>query len=88
MLAAMRRPPSPRSAPEVRSLLVFLIFLAAYHDRNYVEAATSSKLTMGTGDQDDAIALVLASNMTATDLDVSEIAVPSHGANGWCILTL
>ena len=88
MLAAMRRPPSPRSAPEVRSLLVFLIFLAAYHDRNYVEAATSSKLTMGTGDQDDAIALVLASNMTATDLDVSEIAAARHGANGWCILTL
>ena len=43
---------------------------------------------MGTGDQDDAIALVLASNVTATDLDVSEIAVARHGANGWCILTL
>ena len=57
---------------------VFLIFLAAYRDRNYVEAATSSKLTIGTGDQDDAIALALASNMTATDLDVSEIAVPRH----------
>jgi hypothetical protein len=39
---------------------VFLIFLAAYRDRNYVEAATSSKLTIGTGDQDDAIALALA----------------------------
>jgi len=57
---------------------VFLIFLAAYHDRNYVEATTSSKLTIGTSDQDDAIALALASNMTATDLDVSEIAVPRH----------
>jgi hypothetical protein len=34
---------------------VFLIFLAAYRDRNYVGAATSSKLTIGTGDQDDAI---------------------------------
>jgi hypothetical protein len=57
---------------------VFLIFLTAYRDRNHVEAATSSKLTIGTGDQDDAIALALASNMTGTDLDVSEIAVPRH----------
>ena len=57
---------------------MFLIFLAAYHDRNYVEATTSSKLTTGTGDQDDAVALALASNMTAPDLDVSEIAVPRH----------
>src|SRR6516162_6575076 len=57
---------------------VFLIFLAAYRDRNYVGAATSSKLTIGTGDQDDAIALALASNMSATDLDVSEIAVARH----------
>jgi len=57
---------------------VFLTFLAAYRDRNHVEAATSSKLTIGTGDQDDAIALALASNMTATDLDVSEIAIVRH----------
>jgi FixJ family two-component response regulator len=57
---------------------VFLIFLAAYRDRDYVEAATSSKLTIGTGNQDDAVALALASNMTATDLDVSEIAVTRH----------
>jgi hypothetical protein len=57
---------------------VFLIFLAAYRDRNHVETATSSKLTSGTGDQDDAIALALASNMTTTDLDVSEIAVARH----------
>ena len=57
---------------------MLLIFLAAYRDCNYVEAATSSKLTIGTGDQDDAIALALASNMTATDLDVSEMAVPRH----------
>jgi hypothetical protein len=57
---------------------VFLIFLTAYRDRNYVEAATSSKATIGTGDQDDAIALALASNVTATNLDVSEIAVPRH----------
>ena len=60
------------------SLLVFLIFRAAYRDRNYVGAAASSKLTVGTGDQDDAIALAPASNMTATDLDVSEITVPRH----------
>ena len=57
---------------------MFPIFLAADRDRNYVEAATSRKLTAGTGDQDDAIALALASNMTTTDLDVSEIAVPRH----------
>ena len=59
-------------------LLVFLIFLAAYRDRDHVEATASGKLTIGTGDQDDAIALALASNMTTTDLDVSEIAVPRH----------
>ena len=29
---------------------MFLIFLAAYRDRDHVEAATSSKLTIGTGD--------------------------------------
>ena len=57
---------------------MFLIFLAAYRDRNHVEATASGKLTIGTGDQDDAIALALASNMTTTDLDVSEIAVPRH----------
>ena len=57
---------------------MFLIFLAAHRDRDYVEAATSSKLTIGTGDQDDAVALALASNMTATELDVSEIAVARH----------
>ena len=57
---------------------MFLIFFAAYRDRDYVWAAASSKLTTGTGDQDDAIALALASNMTATDLDVSEITVPPH----------
>ena len=74
----------PRSASSLlgslaaESLLVFLIFLAAYRDRNHVGAATSSKLTIGTGDQDDAIALTFASNMTATDLNVSEIAVPRH----------
>jgi hypothetical protein len=70
---------------------VFLIFLAAYRDRNYVGAATSSKLTIGTGDQDDAIAFALASNMTATDLDVSKVAalpMPtvgtfSHFENSW-----
>jgi FixJ family two-component response regulator len=57
---------------------VFLIFLAAYRDRDYVEAATSSKLTIGTGDQDDAVVVALASNMTATELDVSELAVTRH----------
>ena len=70
---------SPRSVATVRlSLLVFLIFLAGYRNRNSVEAATSSKPTIGAGDQDDAIALALASNMTATDLDVSKIAVSRH----------
>jgi hypothetical protein len=39
---------------------VFLIFLAAYRDRDYVKVATSSKLTIGTGDQDNAVALALA----------------------------
>ena len=74
----------PRSASSLlislaaNSLLVFLILLAAYRDRNHVKAGTSSKLTIGTGDQDDAIALALASDTTATDLDVSEIAVPRH----------
>jgi hypothetical protein len=57
---------------------VFLTFLAAYRDRNYVGAATSSKLAIGTGDQDDAIALALASNMSAIELDVSKIAVARH----------
>ncbi len=57
---------------------MLLIFVAAYRDRHYRDAATSSKLTIGTGDQDDAVALALASNMTATDLDVSEIAVLRH----------
>ena len=57
---------------------MFLIFLAAYRDRDHVRATASGKLTIGTGDQDDAIALALASNMTTTDLDVSEIAVPRH----------
>ena len=54
---------------------MFLIFFAAYRDRNYVGAATSSKLTTGTGDQDDAIAVALASNMTAPDLDLSLIHI-------------
>jgi hypothetical protein len=54
MLAAIRSATSPEECA-----LVFLIFLAAYRDRNHVEAATSSKLTIGTGDQDDAIALAL-----------------------------
>ncbi len=57
---------------------MFLIFLAAYRDRDYVDAATSSKLTIGTGDQDDAVVIALASNMTATQLDVSELAVARH----------
>ena len=58
---------------------MFLIFLAAYRDRHPVGATTSDKLTIGTGYQDDAFALALASNMSATDLDVSEIAVARHG---------
>jgi len=84
---ATQSPPQPTpgeqgpqfsSASRCDSLLVFLIFLAAYRDRNYVGSATGSKLTIGTGDQDDAISLAPASNMTATDLDVSKIAVPRH----------
>ena len=83
MLLAILRALSPQADDaETRlrcdSLLVFLTFLAAYRDRNYVAAATSSKLTTGTGDQDDAVTLALASNMTATDLDVSEIAIVRH----------
>jgi hypothetical protein len=57
---------------------VFLIFLAAYRDRDYAEVATSSKLTIGTADQDDAVAFALASNMTATELDESKLAVTRH----------
>ena len=53
---------------------VFLNFFAAHRDSNCVEVATNSKLAM---DQDDAIALAPASNMSAT-LDVSEIAVARH----------
>ena len=60
------------------SLLVFLIVLAGYRDCDHVAGATSSKLTTGTGDQNDAIALALASNMTATDLDVSKVGVPRY----------
>jgi hypothetical protein len=66
----------PRRKAQIVS--VFLNFLAAHRDRDCVEAATSSKLTIGTGDQDDVVALALASNMTATDLHVSEIAVARH----------
>src|SRR6516165_5960006 len=55
-----------------------IIVLAAYRDRDHVEATTSRKLTIGTSDQDDAIALAPGSNMTATDLEVSEIAVHRH----------
>ena len=65
-------------SPPTAVASVFLIFLDAYRDRECVGAATSSKLTIGTGDQDDAVALAFASNMTATDLDVSEIAVARH----------
>ena len=57
---------------------MFLIVLDAYRDCDHVVAATSGKLTIGTGDQDDAIALAPASNVTATDLEVSEIAIPRH----------
>jgi len=57
---------------------VFLNFFAAHSDRDCVEVATNSKLAIGTGDQDDAIALAFAGNMSATDLDVGEIAVACH----------
>jgi FixJ family two-component response regulator len=63
---------------KVQIVSVFLIFLAAYRDRDCVEAATNSKLTIGTGDQDNAVVLALASNMTATELDVSKSAVTRH----------
>jgi len=46
---------------------VFFIVLDAYRDRDHVEAATSSKLTIGTGNQDDAIALAPANNVSARD---------------------
>jgi hypothetical protein len=57
---------------------VFLIFLAACRDRHYFEAATSS-MTIGTGDQDDAVG-----NMTATELEVSNFTEASR----LCVLTL
>jgi hypothetical protein len=57
---------------------VFLNFPATYRDRHHVGAATGGKLTTGTGDHNNAIAFALASNMTAADLDVSEIAVARH----------
>src|SRR5215472_7683375 len=56
----------------------FLILLAAYRDRDHVEAATGSKLTTGTGDHNNAIALAPASDMSAPNLHVSEIAVVRH----------
>jgi hypothetical protein len=57
---------------------MFLNFLAAYRDRDFVGAATGDKLTTGTSHNNNAIALALASNMTTSDLDVSEIAIPRH----------
>jgi selenocysteine lyase/cysteine desulfurase len=66
---------------------VFLNILAAHRDQNRVDVATSSKLTIGTGDQDDRVALASASNMTAIVLDVSEIAVARHRYR-MCVLTL
>ena len=76
--ASSETSPLRRSLSSGWLLLVFFIFLTAHRDRNRVEAATSSELTTWTGDQDDAIALALASNMTATELDVSEMAIASH----------
>jgi len=60
------------------SFPLFLNFLAAHGDRNCVEVATDSKLTTGTGDQDDAVALAPNRNVTATALDVGELAVSRH----------
>ena len=66
---------------------MFLIFLTAHRDRDCVEAATGIKLTIGIGEQDDAVALALASNMTATELDVSKSAVIVTEARCLCVLT-
>jgi hypothetical protein len=61
---------------------VFLNFLAADRDRNCVEVATNSELTTGAGDQDDAVALALDSNVTATALDVGKLAVSRGNSSG------
>jgi organic hydroperoxide reductase OsmC/OhrA len=65
---------------------MLLNLLTAYRDRNHIEAATSSKLTTGTGDQDDAIALALASNITATGLHVSKSPSLVTDARRMCVL--
>jgi hypothetical protein len=73
---------TPAAWRRCNSRLVVLIFLAAYRDRHHVGAATGGKLTTGTGDHNNAIALALARNVTAPDLDVSEIAIPRHRCQG------
>jgi hypothetical protein len=57
---------------------LFLTFLAVHRDRNRVDVTINSKLATGSRDQDDAVALALDRNVTATDLDVSENAVARH----------
>jgi hypothetical protein len=70
-----------RRAPLNASTGDRFIFFPAHRDRDYVARATSGKQTIGTRDQHNAIALGLASNMAASDLDVSEIAVARHRPN-------
>ncbi len=56
--------------------LVFLDLLSANCDSNCVKViATHGKLTIGTGNQDDAVALALDGNVTATAFDVRELTV-------------
>jgi hypothetical protein len=81
MLAAIRRDcrrDLSRRPPLNASTDDRFIFFPAHRDRDYVVRATSGKQTIGTRDQHNAIALALASNMAASDLDVSEIAVARH----------
>jgi hypothetical protein len=54
---------------------VFLNLFSANCDSNCVKVAANGKLTIGTGNQDDAVALALDGNVTATAFDVSEITV-------------
>jgi hypothetical protein len=80
VMAASDRPcvalPSAQTLVATTVVSVFLDFFAAHGDRNCVEVATNSKLVIGTGDQDDAIALAFAGYMSATY--VGEIAVACH----------
>jgi hypothetical protein len=52
--------------------------LSANCDSNLVKVATNGQLTIGTGNQDDAVALAPDGNVTATAFDVSELTVSRH----------